>query len=158
MGMEIERKFLVNNNILKVLDNDFNIIKQGYIPRENGTTVRIRIQDNKGIITLKGMSHGFSRKEFEYTIPLDEANEMLETMCDERVIDKKRYIIKEVDGHIWEVDFFEGLNEGLVVAEIELKSEDEGFILPDWVDKEVTHETKYYNALLMSNPYSNWEK
>ncbi len=154
MAKEIERKFLVDLNKLKLPERAL-VIRQGYIPRGNGITVRIRMQDTTGYMTIKGMTVGISRDEYEYEIPLEDAEAMLDKFCDERVIKKIRYLVP-AGKHTWEIDFFEGENDGLVVAEIELNSESELFEKPDWVGKEVTDEKKYYNALLMDNPYSKW--
>lgn len=154
MAKEIERKFLVDLDKFERPDT-FKSIKQGYIPRGNKTTVRVRVSDKKAYLTLKGMTTGYSRDEFEYEIPVQDVEEMLNSMCDSRLIEKKRYEIT-LDNHLWEVDFFDGDNEGLVVAEIELTTEDEKFERPIWLGNEVTYEDKYYNAILMHSPYKTW--
>ena len=154
MAVEIERKFLIDTNKLPTLKNGYQI-KQGYIQTVDHTTVRVRIKDKDAFLTIKGKSEGATRLEFEYPIPLNDANEMLENLCNTSVIDKTRYLVK-YEGHTWEVDIFEGENKGLVIAEIELKSEDEVFTLPDWVTKEVTNDIRYFNSNLIENPYLNW--
>lgn len=154
MGVEIERKFLVDVEALE-LKNPITI-KQGYIQTADNTVVRARIKGSKGYLTIKGQNVGATRLEFEYEIPVDEANEMLEKLCLQPIIDKSRYEIM-YGKHLWEIDIFYGNNEGLVIAEVELESEDEAFELPAWVKEEVTGEIQYYNNQLMKNPYKNWK-
>ena len=154
MGIEIERKFLVHPDKLPKLTNGYTI-KQGYIPTHDLTTVRIRIQDKEAFLTIKGKSVGASRLEFEYSIPLADAKIMLENLCSTSYVDKTRYLIDH-QSHTWEVDVFEGLNKGLIVAEIELHSEEKNFTLPEWVSKEVTHDKRYFNSQLIEYPYSQW--
>ncbi len=154
MGIEIERKFLVHPDKLPKLTNGYTI-KQGYIPTRDFTTVRIRLQGKAAFLTIKGKSQGASRLECEYPIPLEDAKTMLESLCAASLIDKTRYLLVH-EGHTWEVDVFEGLNKGLIIAEIELASEDEAFVLPDWVSEEVTHDVRYFNSQLIENPYLNW--
>lgn len=154
MAIEIERKYLVDLEKL-TLKNGLNI-KQGYIETANNTVVRVRVKGSKGFLTIKGENSGASRLEFEYEIPLDEANEMLQKLCSGPIIDKTRYEIK-YENHLWEVDLFYGENEGLVIAEVELEDENEEVILPTWVKQEVTGDIKYYNNQLMKNPYKNWK-
>ncbi|MDD2828118.1 MAG: CYTH domain-containing protein [Sulfuricurvum sp.] len=154
MAYEIERKFLVDISKIDTLDEGY-IIKQGYIETTNKTTVRVRIRDQNAFLTIKGENNGIKRLEFEYEIPLDDANVMLEKLCLKSVIDKTRYELK-VGNHVWEIDIFHGINKGLIVAEIELNDENETFDIPDWVTKEVTSERKYHNSNLILNPYSQW--
>jgi adenylate cyclase len=154
MAYEIERKFLVDISKIDTLDKGY-IIKQGYIETTDNTTVRIRIRDKNAFLTLKGERDGAKRLEFEYEIPLDDANIMLEKLCLKSVIDKTRYELK-IENHVWEIDVFHGVNDGLIVAEIELDDENETFDIPDWVTEEVTNENKYYNSHLIANPYSQW--
>lgn len=138
--------------------------RQGYIPTINGMTVRIRIAGDRGFITMKDHAVGFSRHEFEYPIPKEDALQMLELMCSKPQISKKRYKVPATqDGKVsaelmWEIDVFEGENEGLIVAEIEVPSEQTQFDLPAWIDKEVTGDKRYYNSHLISMPYSKWSK
>jgi len=161
MANEIERKFLINkekfNLFLKNEDFREKEIIQGYIPRENNTTVRIRIYSNQGFLTIKRKIIGISRPEYEYEIPKDEAEEMLVTLCNPKLITKTRILVI-VGKHTWEVDFFKENNEGLIVAEIELGSEDESFVLPEWATVEVSDQKKYSNARLIKNPFSKWKK
>lgn len=154
MGIEIERKFLINSNMLPNLKNSYTI-KQGYIKTVNHNTVRVRIRDKEAFLTLKSSSKGTTRLEFEYPIPLSDAEEMLNNLCQKPLIDKTRYLVNH-KGHIWEIDVFEGENKGLIVAEIELESEEEAFALPDWVTQEVTEDKRYANSNLIDNPYLNW--
>jgi len=154
MGIEIERKFLVDTDKLPPLTNGY-AIKQGYIKTPDDTTLRVRIRDKDAFLTIKGKSVGASRLEFEYPIPLQDANDMLDNLCQTSVIEKTRHLIDH-EGHTWEVDVFEGDNKGLVVAEIELESEDEPFALPSWATKEVTDDIRYFNSNLVENPYSKW--
>ena len=154
MGIEIERKFLIDIDKLPPLTNGYSI-KQGYIQTADHTTVRVRIRNQDAFLTIKGKSVGASRLEFEYPIPLQDANDMLDALCQSSVIEKTRYLV-EHEGHTWEVDIFEGSNKGLVVAEVELDSEEEVFTLPSWVTKEVTDDIRYFNSNLVENPYSKW--
>ncbi len=154
MGIEIERKFLIDTNKLTPLQNGYTI-KQGYIQTADHTTVRIRIRDKEAFLTIKGKSIGASRLEFEYPIPLQDANDILDKLCQISVIDKTRYLV-EYEEHVWEVDIFEGVNKGLVVAEVELSSEEEALTLPSWITKEVTDDIRYFNSNLIKNPYSKW--
>ncbi|OQX60278.1 MAG: adenylate cyclase [Helicobacteraceae bacterium 4484_230] len=155
MGKEIERKFLVNLSLLNNLPEGSEI-KQGYIPAQD-VTVRIRIMDNKAYLTLKGKSKGITRSEFEYSIPINDAKAMLEELCTPPIIEKTRHKINFED-HIWELDIFKGDNGGLVMAEVELKSENETLRVPPWVTKEVSGDRRYFNANLRINPYMNWDK
>jgi len=127
---------------------------QGYLSTDPERTVRVRLQDNIGFLTIKGKSEGITRTEIEYEIPLEEAKILLE-MCLSHPIKKKRYI-EQLDSSIWEIDVFEGLNEGLVLAEIELIHEKQGFKKPDWIQKEVSEDHRYYNSWLSKFPFTNW--
>lgn len=153
MGIEIERKFLVRNMEWHALGVPIHYA-QGYLVADIERTVRVRLAGAKGFLTIKGKSEGFSRKEFEYPIPFDDAIEMLK-LCATPVIEKYRTRILH-EGKIWEVDEFEGENKGLVIAEIELKSEDESFSTPAWIGQEVTGDSCYYNSSLARNPFKNW--
>ena len=160
MGKEIEHKFLVTSDHFRTLAEG-TYYRQGYIPTVNGMTVRVRIAGDKGYLTLKDHAVGITRHEFEYCIPLEEARQLLELMCDEAQIEKHRYVIPAPDGTLpdgtpvtglhWEVDTFHGLNEGLVVAEIEVPSEDTEFARPDWIGPEVTGDKRYYNSWLRNH-------
>lgn len=155
MAIEIERKFLVTSDAYRC-GRPVKII-QGYICSGNNKTVRVRIKGNKAYITIKDATTGFSRHEFEYEIPVDDAAIMLDTVCEYPLIEKTRWTI-EYDGHIWEVDDFAGANAGLSVAEIELEKADETFSLPGWIGQEVTGDERYYNACLFKCPYSSWTR
>lgn len=155
MALEIERKYLIDLEKLGILKNA-NRIKQGYITTNKNAVVRVRVKNDKGYLTIKGSNIGVSRLEFEYEIPLVEANEMLDKLCKKPIIDKDRYII-DLHNHIWEVDIFYGDNEGLVIAEVELKDENEYIELPLWIKEEVTGDIKYYNSNLMTYPYNQWK-
>ena len=156
MGLEIERKFLVAGDF-KPFANKATRIIQGYLSSVPERTVRVRIKDDKGFLTVKGTSSksGTTRFEWEKEIPVGEAQELI-AICESGVIDKTRYIV-EAGRHIYEIDEFHGDNQGLIVAEIELASEDETFAKPQWLGKEVTRDTRYYNSMLMKNPYRNWK-
>lgn len=163
MPVEIERKFLVKNDLWKAAPRVHTMeMRQAYLPATDGVTVRVRLTFGNGIqgaiLTLKGPRAGaFSRSEFEYAIAVSEALEIMELLCD-RVVSKTRYKVRADDGNIWEVDVFDRENKGLVVAEIELDSEDQEFELPSWVGREVTHVSKYSNNSLSRKPYSKWKK
>ena len=155
MGIEIERKYLVDIEKVPKLHNGCDI-KQGYIQTVDKTTVRVRIKAAQGYLTIKSANEGASRLEFEYPVLVDEANEMINKLCMKPIIEKTRYEILH-HNHIWELDIFHGDNEGLIVAEVELKDEDEDITLPLWIKKEVTGDMRYYNSNLITNPYKNWK-
>lgn len=153
MGIEIERKFLVDIDKLQPLTNGIKIL-QGYL-LSHSPSIRIRIANKKAFLTIKGKpTNNISRSEFEYEIPLADGLELLKE-CKELIISKTRYEIM-YENHLWELDIFEEENKGLIVAEIELSSEDESFTLPSWVTVEVSNDTRYTNANLISHPYSRW--
>ena len=155
MAIEIERKFLVNRQKWQPVDKGM-VYRQGYIQTKNGNTVRVRVAGKQGFLTLKSKVRNLTRSEFEYPIPLIDAEEMLTLLCDRPLIEKIRYKIT-FDNFLWEVDRFLGDNEGLMIAEIELTSEFEIFNLPPWVDVEVTHDHRYFNSYLAQHPYKCWE-
>ncbi|MBD5289109.1 MAG: CYTH domain-containing protein [Bacteroides sp.] len=146
MGKEIERKFLVKTDEFKRMATDNILISQGYLCRLPERTVRVRIRDKKGFLTIKGLTKGFSREEYEYEIPLEDARNLLE-LCEGRIVAKTRWIVP-FEGHTWEIDEFSGDNKGLTVAEIELCSEDEVFTPPCFIGEEVTGNPVYYNSNL----------
>ncbi|MFC4816150.1 CYTH domain-containing protein [Flavobacterium sp. GCM10023249] len=154
--IEIERKFLVTNTAFKELAVTQNRIVQGYLNSNPERTVRIRIKGEKGYLTIKGKGNesGTSRLEWETEISITDAEHLL-SLCEKGVIDKIRYEIP-AQNHIYEVDVFSGENNGLIIAEIELKEENEPFYKPDWLGDEVTGDEKYYNAYLSNNPYQSW--
>lgn len=157
MAIEIERKFLVNGDFSGMVSAAQRIV-QGYISSVPGRTVRIRIRGNEGFLTIKGPSDdkGLSRYEFEQKISLADAEQLL-TLCEPGAIDKVRHLIP-FGKHLWEVDVFHGANEGLVLAEIELSSEQEPFDKPVWLGREVSGDRRYYNSMLTKYPYTKWEK
>lgn len=154
MAQEIERKFLVDQDKLGELNCGI-AIKQGYVPTSDKTAVRVRVMGDQAFLTLKGENRGAVRTEFEYEIPLDDAEQMLTELCTGPKVDKTRYLITH-DKHLWELDIFSGENQGLVVAEVELNHEDETVTLPKWVASEVTGDPKYYNSNLLNHPFKNW--
>ena len=155
MGQEIERKYLVNQSKWELVEKPIgNHYRQGYLLTDPNKTIRVRQTDDKGFLTIKGLSVGATRPEYEYEIPLNEAKELLDNFSISE-LSKIRYEII-FEGKLWEVDEFLGDNFELIVAEIELESEDEKFVFPDWIDKEVTSEEKYYNSNLTIKPYKNW--
>ena len=153
MGVEIERKFLVCNDDWRSLGDPVQYA-QGYLAADGIRTVRVRIAGEAGFLTIKGASNGISRLEFEYEIPASDAFGMLR-LCSMPVIRKFRTKIL-YQGKIWEIDEFEGDNKGLIMAEIELNSEDEPFDLPPWIGEEVTHDLRYYNSQLSLRPFQSW--
>ena len=156
MFQEIERKFLVLDDSYKQEAFAHSHIMQGYVCRLRGKTVRVRIRDDKGFFTIKGPSldGGLSRSEFEYEIPLSDAQQLM-MLCEPGQIDKTRWLVKSGD-HVFEVDEFHGDNEGLVMAEVELKSADEEPKMPHFIGKEVTGDRRYYNSYLSMQPFTTW--
>ncbi len=154
MYTEIERKFLVTDESWKKEAVGIAYC-QGYIYSTPQCLVRIRLEGNTAYLTIKGPKHGIARMEFEYTIPTKDAEELLQDMAFKPLIYKKRYKIP-LDNHIWEIDVFEGDNTGLIVAEIELQTENATFTQPPWLGKEVTHDPRYRNAALARHPFSQW--
>ena len=152
---EIERKFLVAGDFRKEVSGASRIT-QGFLSSAPGRTVRVRIRDDKGYLTVKGPAQGLTRFEWEKEIPAAEAEQLLQ-LCEPGAIDKTRYLVPAADGHVWEVDEFHGDNAGLVVAEIELGSEDEPFERPAWLGAEVTGDRRYYNSMLIKCPYKDWK-
>jgi len=163
MGTEIERKYLVKQaewrshkeQILQQNPAMGKKYSQGYIPTSNGTTVRVRIIGTQGYLTIKSKTLGYTRAEFEYPIPVVDAEQMLNSLCQQPLIDKIRYKINYQD-LVWEVDEFKGENQGLIVAEVELESENQQIDIPYWIDREV-NDPKYFNSNLIKYPYSKWE-
>ena len=159
MAIEIERKFLVISDAWRRREDGSELdgvpYRQGYIPSEGMTTVRIRLQGDEAKLTIKGKNQGLSRAEFEYDIPISDAQQMLDNLCSRPLIEKTRYLRPQ--GNLtWEIDVFEGDNAGLVVAEVELESEDQPVELPDWLGQEVSDDPRYYNVNLVLNPYRRW--
>ena len=158
MGIEIERKFLLKNDSWKTAVTETRLIRQGYLQsgleKSQKSSVRIRISNKSANINIKSRELAIRRQEYEYPIPVDDARIMLESLC-VGVIDKIRHHVKHA-GVLWEVDEFSGQNAGLIVAEIELESEDDHFQRPSWLGKEVSDDARYYNVNLIQHPYSQW--
>lgn len=155
MATEIERKFLVlNEDWRDIVKSDAQIV-QAYLASNEFSSTRIRIQGDKANINIKSATLGITRTEFEYAIPVVDAQLMIDNLCVKPVIEKTRYMINYMH-HTWEIDIFSGDNEGLIVAEIELSSPDEAFEKPSWLGKEVSNDARYYNVCLVKNPYKSW--
>jgi CYTH domain-containing protein len=154
MGTEIERKFLLIGNAWRSLAKGAKY-RQGYLNSHRERIVRVRTIDDKGYLTIKGITTGATRVEYEYDIPEEDAKSMLDDLCEKPLIEKNRYKI-DFGGFTWEVDEFFGENSGLIVAEVELESEDQRFEKPGWVGEEVTGDPKYFNSNLIINPYIKW--
>jgi CYTH domain-containing protein len=153
MALEIERKFLVTHDPWR--NTKGVLYRQGYLNHDAQRNVRVRITENKAYLTIKGITQGAARLEYEYEIPRGDAEALLNDLCHKPLIEKRRYTIP-FEGHIWEVDEFFGENQGLIIAEIELSSEDEAFVKPSWIGEEVTGQAKYYNVNLIRHPYRQW--
>ncbi|MDN2677134.1 MULTISPECIES: CYTH domain-containing protein [unclassified Janthinobacterium] len=154
MGIEIERKFLLAGDAWRGLGQSV-LLRQGYLSSARERVVRVRIEGEQAMLTIKGANVGATRGEWEYPIPLADAAELLDSLCEQPLIEKVRHRIEHA-GMVWEVDEFLGANAGLVVAEIELASEDQPFEKPDWVGAEVSGDARYYNANLIRHPFSQW--
>ncbi len=154
MGTEIERKFLVAGTGWRGRGRA-TTIRQGYLSSVKERIVRVRTAGERAMLTIKGITVDATRSEFEYEIPPDEATIMLDELCERPLIEKIRHVV-EVDGAVWEIDEFTGVNRGLVVAEIELEDEAQAVALPPWVGEEVTDDIRYYNSQLAVTPYSRW--
>lgn len=152
MGTEIERKFLVTGDAWK--QGLAKYLRQGYLNTEKSRTVRVRIADDSAFLTIKGKTSGVTRLEFEYPIPLVDAEELM-LLCGSSILEKVRYTLN-IGIFVWEVDEFYGENRGLVVAEVELNSETQTIDLPDWIAEEVSGDERYYNSSLVLKPYSQW--
>jgi adenylate cyclase len=154
MAKEIERKFLVEGDAWRALAKGTNY-RQGYLNSAKERTVRVRTAEDKAFLTIKGLTVGATRAEYEYEIPFDEGKAMLDALAEKPLIEKKRYKIP-AGGLTWEIDEFLGDNAGLIVAEVELKSEDQAFERPLWLGDEVTGDPRYYNANLIKKPFTRW--
>jgi len=154
VGKEIERKFLVAGEAWRALAQG-TAYRQGYLSTVKERTVRVRTIDDKGFLTVKGINVGATRVEYEYEIPASDANEMLDDLCEQPIIEKHRYKIKD-NGLIWEVDEFGGVNQGLIVAEVELDSEAQSFEKPSWIGEEIADDPRYFNSNLIAHPYTQW--
>ena len=157
MAKEIERKYLtVNNDWRENADEGIHIV-QGYMGSNDKSSIRIRRNGDSANLNIKSKTIGSVRNEYDYPIPLDEAREMLELLCDTPVREKIRYHVLH-EHHEWEIVVFAGDNEGLIIAEFELDTPDESFTLPDWAGKEVSDDPRYYNICLVTCPYKKWQR
>jgi adenylate cyclase len=155
MAIEIEHKFLLANNDWRKQIQKSVKYRQGYLSSQPTSSIRVRISDNQAWLNIKSATIGTQRLEFEYEIPMSDADEIIENLCRKPVIDKTRHFITIADV-TWEIDEFEGENKGLIIAEIELPFAGKEFAKPHWLGKEVTHELRYYNNNLSTYPYSKW--
>jgi adenylate cyclase len=154
MAQEIERKYLLKGDSWRELSIG-SVYCQGYIATKNQVTVRVRIVGQQGYLTIKGPSVKCSRLEFEYPIPVEDAQEMLNTLCEQPLIEKIRYKV-QWGGLTWEIDEFDGLNQGLILAEVELNDANQEIELPPWIGEEVSHDHRYFNSYLVKHPFSQW--
>ena len=154
MGKEIERKFLVKGDAWRALGQG-SPFRQGFLSTVKERVVRVRLAGAQGTLTIKGLTRGVSKLEFEYEIPAEDVGQLLDELCEHPLIDKTRYRI-EHEGLVWEVDEFHGDNEGLVVAEVELADENQEISLPSWIGEEVSGDPRYFNSNLVAHPYSRW--
>ncbi|MDX1811151.1 MAG: CYTH domain-containing protein, partial [Gammaproteobacteria bacterium] len=155
MATEIERKFLLNSDAWRAEADAGVRMRQGYLIGAAKASVRVRLSGDKAYLNIKSATLGVQRQEYEYAIPVQDANDLLDTLCEQPLIEKIRYHVRHGD-HLWEIDVFEGDNQGLIVAEVELDDENEAISLPSWVDEEVSHDPRYYNVSLVKHPYRNW--
>lgn len=154
MAVEIERKFLVRRELWRPR-NDGVAYRQGYLSRAEDRIVRVRVAGRAGFLTIKGRTSSVSRSEFEYPIPVEDAEIMLDRLCERPLVEKTRYE-EMCGGHVWTVDVFHGENDGLILAEIELSSEEEVFDRPAWLDREVSDDPRYFNSELSKRPFGYW--
>ncbi|HRY14668.1 MAG: CYTH domain-containing protein [Candidatus Competibacteraceae bacterium] len=155
MGTEIEHKFLLRDDHWRHQIEYSVRMRQGYLTSDARCSVRVRVAGNQGFLNLKSGTLGIQRSEYEYSIPLTEAEEILDTLCEKPLLEKTRHYL-HVGEHLWEIDEFAGDNTGLIVAEVELQRPDEPFIRPDWAGEDVSHDIRYYNSQLARHPYRNW--
>jgi len=153
MALEIERKFILKEGVWR--NEKGTMYRQGYLSSVKERSVRVRMIEGNGYLTVKGISRGAVRVEYEYEIPGSDAQAMLNDLCEKPLIEKMRYKI-ECKGLIWEADEFFGENQGLLIAEVELEREDQPFVKPEWVGEEVTGDPKYFNANLIHHPFRKW--
>ncbi|MBT5926910.1 MAG: CYTH domain-containing protein [Verrucomicrobia bacterium] len=157
MGTEIERKFLVDPNGSWRLSEKKRVCQQGYISTKAACSMRVRLMGDRGFLTMKTKREGIQRDEFEYEIPVQDAEYMLSHYCDPSIVQKTRHYL-HFEGMLWEIDVFEGNNAGLILAEVELESVDQEISLPDWVTKEVSGDHRYFNAMLAKFPFKDWSR
>lgn len=154
-NIEIERKFLVESDAWRAQSSRSCHMRQGYLNQDPHCSLRVRIADNRAWLNIKSVTIGTMRHEFEYEIPISDGHQMLDTLSRKPLIEKTRHYVT-LGPHIWEIDVFEGDNTGLIVAEIELDAPDESFDRPEWLGQEVTHDIRYYNTCLATQPYRDW--
>ncbi len=154
MATEIERKFLVVSDSWRAGAKG-KVYRQGYLSTHKERTVRVRIAGDEAFLTIKGLTVGASRAEYEYEIPVQEAAEMLDRLCEQPLIEKTRYKVEHA-GYTWEIDEFDGVNKGLIVAEVELPSEEVVFDKPAWAGEDVTDDRRYFNSNLIAHPFTTW--
>lgn len=158
MALEIERKFLLSSDAWRGLVTQSMLYRQGYLTpsvQDAKASVRVRVEGERGVLNVKSVRLGVQRHEYEYAVPLLDANEMLDTLCG-AIIEKTRHLVP-FGAHVWEIDEFHGDNAGLIVAEIELSAVDEAFARPAWLGSEVTEDARYYNVALVSKPFNTWD-
>ena len=155
MAVEIEHKFLVRDERWRREVERSVRMRQGYLTSDARCSVRVRVAGEQGHLNVKSGTLGIQRSEYEYPIPLAEAEEMLDTLCEQPLLEKTRHFVR-FGGHLWEIDEFEGDNAGLIVAEVELSRTDEPFDRPDWLGEDVSHDIRYYNSQLARHPYRTW--
>ncbi|MBL4852585.1 MAG: CYTH domain-containing protein [Gammaproteobacteria bacterium] len=155
MAQEIERKFLIKNDDWRANADSGVEMVQGYLQSGEKSSIRVRLTGDKAWLNIKSATLSISRSEYEYTIPLADAKEILLSLCGQSLINKTRYHV-DIGHHTWEVDVFAGDNLGLIVAEIELSAENEAFEMPAWAGEEVSHDARYYNVCLAKQPYKDW--
>ncbi|MEZ5576565.1 MAG: CYTH domain-containing protein [Candidatus Competibacteraceae bacterium] len=155
MAVEIEHKFLVRDERWRREVERSVRMRQGYLTSDARCSVRVRVAGDQGYLNVKSGTLGIQRSEYEYLIPLAEAEEMLDTLCEQPLLEKTRHFVR-FGGHLWEIDEFEGDNAGLIVAEVELSRIDEPFDQPDWLGADVSHDIRYYNSQLARHPYRTW--
>ncbi len=156
MGTEIERKYLLASDNWKQEGSRSEVFRQGYLVGGKESSVRIRIAGDKANINIKSATLDITRHEYEYSIPVEDAAEMLDNLCVKPIIEKERFFVKK-GCHTWEIDVFSGDNDGLIVAEIELTTADESFDKPDWIGDEVSDDPRYYNVCLVKHPFKDWD-
>jgi len=157
MALEIERKFLVQDDSWRQMVRRAIRIRQVYLNQAEDCSIRVRSAEGRGWLNIKSVTIGARRQEYEYEIPFADAEAMLNTLCRRPLIEKVRYLV-DYQGHTWEIDVFEGDNAGLIVAEIELNDPDEPFARPPWLGREVTEDARYYNTCLAQRPYKTWRE
>jgi adenylate cyclase len=155
MATEIERKFLVCSNTWRDHVHHSERYVQGYLANTSLSSIRVRMSDKEGWLNIKRAMPGVERSEYDYSIPVDDARQLLSNLCEGNVIEKTRHSVR-CAGQLWEVDVFEGLNAGLIIAEIELKTAEQSFDRPPWLGLEVSHDLRYYNNMLATHPFTRW--